>query len=325
MPNANRSDAIGDCELIDPALVTRFRDDLVGLAGQGEYRIGAAVSGGPDSMAMLALAAAAFPGRVEAATVDHGLRAAAADEAALVGRFCDGLGVPHRTLRVSVVHAASIQAAARDARYAALIGWAQERSLDLIVTAHHADDQAETMLMRLSRGAGLAGLTGIRANRAQDGIRIVRPLLGWRKAELGAIAAQIETIDDPSNEDPRHDRTHIRRLLAADTRLDAARFAAAAHHLAEAEEALAWVTREAIRSRCVFAADGSIEADLEGLPRDLQRRILAQLIETTDSVIDGPTLERVIESIAASRKSSVSGLQITPGRRIRLEKAPPRR
>nr|WP_047168764.1 tRNA lysidine(34) synthetase TilS [Sphingomonas sp. Y57] len=307
-------------------LVSRFLADLASLLPDGEARLGLAVSGGPDSMAMLHLAAAACPGRVEAATVDHGLRAEAAMEAALVARACAGLGVPHATLPVTVERTASIQAAARRARYTALAAWAAGQGLAAVATAHHADDQAETLLMRLDRGAGLSGLAGIRARRDLDGVSIIRPLLGWRQAELSTIVSSIETVDDPSNADPRHDRTHARALLAAaGERLDPLRLAASAAHLAEADTALDWLAEEAIRSRVDRREGGRVEADIEGLPREVRRRILARLIGEADSAVDGPALETAMARLDAGQVASLGALKLSPGRRISIEKAPPRR
>jgi tRNA(Ile)-lysidine synthase len=142
-----------------------------------------AVSGGPDSLALLLLAHAAMPGLVEAATVDHGLRSESADEAAFVAEICGKLGVPHATLKVTV-GAGNLQAEARAARYAALAGWMAERGLAALATAHHADDQAETLILRLNRGSGVAGLAGVRARGLVPGTRLplLRPLLGWRRA-----------------------------------------------------------------------------------------------------------------------------------------------
>lgn len=309
---------------ISDEAVDRFKADLDRFAPQA--RIGLAVSGGPDSMALLHLAAAALPGRVEAATVDHGLRPEAAAEAELVARACSALGVPHRMLAISVVREASIQAAARRARYEALAAWCRDRGLASLATAHHADDQAETLLMRLARGAGLSGLAGIRESRDLGGVRLIRPLLGWRRTELAALVADTETVVDPSNDDPRYDRARVRALLAtAGEGLDVIRIALSAGHLAEADAAIDWLVAEAIRARVERSGEGRIAADLEGLPREVRRRILARLIAESDSQVDGPTLETAMARLEAGLMASVGGLKLSPGRRILIEKAPPRR
>lgn len=277
-------------------------------------------------MALLHLAAAAFPGRIEAATVDHRLRPEAAAEAELVARACAALGVVHSTLRVTVSDEASVQAAARRARYQALADWARNHDLGALLTAHHADDQAETLLMRLARGAGLSGLSGIRERRDLAGVLLVRPLLGWRRADLAAIVADIDTVADPSNVDPHYDRTHARILLATvGDQLDPLRLAAAAAHLADADAALDWLAGEGIRSRVERLGEGRAAVDLEGLPREAQRRILARLIGDADSPVDGPTLETAMARLDAGLNASVGRLILSPGRRILIEKARPRR
>ena len=311
--------------MLSGRLIDRFRTDVDRLSGQDE-RLGLAVSGGPDSMALLHLAAAAFPGRIEAATVDHGLRPEAAAEAALVASACAGLAVPHSTLRITVADEASLQAAARRARYAALAGWCRDRGLSALATAHHADDQAETLLMRLARGAGVAGLSGIRSARDLGGLWLIRPLLGWRRTDLAAIVADIETVDDPSNASPDFDRSHVRALLAAaGDRIDPLRLVASAAHLAEADAALDWLVTEAIRSRVDRSAEAGVTADLEGLPREVRRRILARLIGEADSAVDGPTLETAMARLDAGLNASMGLFKLSPGRRILIEKAPPRR
>ncbi|HZU63565.1 MAG TPA: tRNA lysidine(34) synthetase TilS, partial [Novosphingobium sp.] len=150
--------------------------------GARQGRLGLAVSGGPDSLALLLLAHAAWPGRVAAATVDHGLRPESAGEAAEVARICAGLGVAHATLPVSI-GPGNIQTEARTARYAALAQWMAAEGLAALATAHHADDQAETLLLRLNRASGVAGLAGVRARALVPGSRLLllRPLLGWRR------------------------------------------------------------------------------------------------------------------------------------------------
>ena len=141
---------------VDPALVSRFSQDLAALRPP-QGGLGLAVSGGPDSLALLLLASEALPGQVEAATVDHGLRAESAAEAEAVAQICATLGVPHAILTVEVA-TGNVQAEARRARYAALGGWLAARDLAALATAHHADDQAETLLLRLNRAIGVAGL-----------------------------------------------------------------------------------------------------------------------------------------------------------------------
>ncbi|HNJ46834.1 MAG TPA: tRNA lysidine(34) synthetase TilS, partial [Novosphingobium sp.] len=169
-------------------MTARFSADLAAL-WPGEGRLGLAVSGGPDSLALLLLAHAAMPERIAAATVDHGLRVEAADEAAMVARLCGELGVPHATLRVTVDEG-NVQSNARTARYAALADWMERDGLGALATAHHADDQAETLLMRLARGSGLDGLAAMPGVTHLAGVKLVRPLLGVPKARLLATLSE---------------------------------------------------------------------------------------------------------------------------------------
>jgi tRNA(Ile)-lysidine synthase len=207
-----------------PQLTERFAADLARLWPEGG-RLGLAVSGGPDSVALLLLARAVRPEQIEAATVDHGLRVEAAAEAQFVAELCAGLGVPHTILKVAVAEG-NVQARARAARYAALAEWVDARGLAALATAHHADDQAETLLLRLNRGSGAAGLAGVRERGriAGSALTVIRPLLGWRRSELAEVVARagIEAIEDPSNADERFDRVRIRRALREADWLDPA-------------------------------------------------------------------------------------------------------
>ena len=208
-------------------------------------RIGLAVSGGPDSLALLVLAHAALKDGFEVATVDHGLRAEAAGEAANVASVCARLGIAHRTIRLELPGGAAVQERARHARYAALAAWLRERALAALLTAHHVDDQAETLVMRLNRGAGVRGLAGMRPRASvpgDAGLPLLRPLLGWRRSELQAVveAAGLVPSDDPSNRDGRFERARIRAQLAGASWLDPSALAMSARHLAEADTALEW-------------------------------------------------------------------------------------
>ncbi|WP_301751658.1 tRNA lysidine(34) synthetase TilS [uncultured Erythrobacter sp.] len=223
----------------------RFAADLAALWPEDERNgpLGLAVSGGPDSLALLLLAHAALPGEIAVCSIDHGLRAEAAGEVALVERIAGERGIPFTQLAVTLAPG-NLQAQARAARYAALAKWAEDNGLGAVATAHHADDQAETLLMRLNRGSGLAGLAGVRARStiAESEIALLRPLLSWRKAELAAVVAAggITPAADPSNTNPAFDRARLRAQLAEADWLDPIALATSAAHLAEGWQALEW-------------------------------------------------------------------------------------
>ena len=179
-----------------------------------------AVSGGPDSTALLLLIDRwrkenGVP--VAVATVDHRLRSGSAQEADAVAVLCAARGLPHHTLvREGDVPKTRIQERARVARYALLADCAKNIGADTIVTAHHADDQAETILMRLTRGSGPAGLAGMAALSRRDGVAIARPLLAVAKADLVEIcrAEGVAFAEDPSNDNAAFRRVALRRLAA---------------------------------------------------------------------------------------------------------------
>ena len=315
--------------ILDSHLIQRFERDLAALA-PAPGKIGVAVSGGPDSLALLLLAAAARPGEIEAATVDHGLRQGSAAEANMVAGLCETLGVPHHILTVNWPSppTANLQARARAVRYEELTGWALARRLPLVATAHHADDQAETLLMRLARGAGLSGLVATRARRElDDGIDLIRPLLGWRKQELSEIVATagLTAVDDPANRDPRHDRARMRAVLRDAEWADPMRLAATATWLAEADAALDWALA-GLRKERIERDGAALWLDPQGVPAELLRRLLlAAFAELGVPLPRGPDLARALASLAAGRTATLSGLKLESGERWRLSAAPPRR
>lgn len=265
---------------LDRQTVERFRADVLALTGAepGAQALGLAVSGGPDSLALLLLAHAAFPGTVIAATVDHGLRPEAAEEAALVRRLCNQIDVPHDTLAGTVPAEGNLQQGARALRYALLADWARGRAA-WIATAHQQDDVAETFLMRARRGAGVGGLAAMTAARPLGEALLIRPLLGWSRAELLDLveAAGIAPVRDPSNEDPRFDRARIRALLGDSEDLPADRLASAARNLRDAEDALAWALNREWTARATLEG-AMITIDPAGLPRELRRRLLERAV-----------------------------------------------
>ena len=303
---------------------------LIGRPLGDEEPLAVAVSGGPDSLALLQLAHQAYGARVRALTVDHGLRPEGAAEAAQVAAICAGLGVAHATLRwEGEKPAGNLQAAARAARYRLMGDWCAGAGVAWLATAHHADDQAETLLLRLARGAGLSGLAGVRPSRPLgNGVTLLRPLLGARRAELAAVvaAAGWNPLDDPTNRDDRFDRTRVRRLLADGDMLDQSRLAASAAHLAEAESALAWTAELAWRSRA-NAAGSRVELDAQGLPRELQRRLLVRALRHLGAADEprGPEVDRLLDRLAAGGGGTLAGAKARGGTKWIVELAPPRR
>ena len=306
-------------------LLARFAADLGVHAGTS---LAVAVSGGPDSLALLLLAHGVAGARITALTVDHGLRAESAAEARFVAALSADLGVAHHILPV-IVEASGDgpQAAARAARYEAMGTWCAAAGIGALLTAHHADDQAETVLMRLARGAGVGGLAGIRRERPlNDAVTLVRPLLGWKKAELVAIvrAAGVDAVDDPSNRSPRYDRTAVRALLAESPLFDPARIAASASHLAEADAALDWATARALADRLTRKED-AILLNPADLPAEIVRRMLVTVFAAFGPVPDGPSLARLGERLAAGSAATLGGVKASPGAFWRFAPAPPRR
>jgi tRNA(Ile)-lysidine synthase len=314
--------------------VDRFRRDLDAVADLAST-VGIAVSGGPDSLALLYLAASARPGLVEAASVDHALRDGSRAEADMVAGVCERLGVPHRILTIEweEMPETALQERARARRYALLGEWARERSLAALVTAHHLDDQAETFLMRLSRGAGVKGLAGMRrAVRTPGGsIALLRPLLGWRHAELEAVCVEagLTPAADPSNEDERFERVRVRRALGASDWLASEAIALSADHLAEADAALRWAATQAW-SRAVTERDGAMIFTPHGVPREIRRRIVRRAIsrlanEGAGAALRGREIDIVLAALAGGKRATLRGVLCTGGKQWRFTRAPARR
>ena len=319
--------------IIEQLLLDRFSADLDALLPPGG-RIGVAVSGGPDSLALLLLANAARPGLVETATVDHALRPEARAEAETVADACKKLGVPHAilTARWSEVPETAIQERAREQRYRLLGYWAEERGLDALATGHHADDQAETLLMRLARGAGVRGLAGMRPRSVAPGshVRLIRPLLGWRRDELEQLCdtAGLAPVTDPSNSDERFERVRVRGALRELDWLDPLAVARSAANLADADTALDWAARNewgaAVRER-----GGAIAYRPGEAPSEIIRRIIARAIRklATEGEADlrGGELDRLLGTLREGGTATIRGVLCSGGREWRFTAAPPRR
>jgi tRNA(Ile)-lysidine synthase len=317
--------------------------DLAKLEG-----IALAVSGGPDSTALLWLVAAwrkrlrSGP-KLVALTIDHGLRKESVAEARAVKSLAASLDVPHTTLRWSGAKPSrGLPAAAREARYALLAKAARKAGADCVLTAHTRDDQAETFMMRLSRGSGLAGLASMPRYASRGDLTLVRPLLHVSKARLIATLnkAKIPFADDPTNRDPAFTRPRWRQLMPQLARegIDPRNIERLVHRLARANAALEAVADRAEQA-LVQRADArwTIDADaFATLPQEIRLRLLHRLIDRAGT--EGPAELGKVETLLDELIAAMTGKAPRPFRRtlagaliglahasIGIAPAPPRR
>lgn len=297
---------------------------LVGLTRSPDAALLLAVSGGPDSMAMLDLVRRGWAAPVLAATVDHQLRAASADEAAMVADYCAAVGVMHTTLRPDAPITGSVQQAARAVRYRLLAQAAADMRADFIVTAHHGDDQLETLLMRLARGSGVDGLAAIRARNGN----VIRPLLHWRKAELErhCVGHAIPFVHDPSNVDVDFDRVRMRAALNGFDAIDPLQAVRSAAALADAVDALDWMAdREATLS--IEQAGEQAMLTRTDYPAALLRRLVLRCLGHVQPGIvpRGAALDRLIDTLRGGGRAMIGNVLCTGGDTWRVAPAPARR
>lgn len=307
-------------------LAARFAADWLAIWPE-QRPVGLAVSGGADSLGLLLLAHAAMPGTFRVASVDHGLRPESAGEARYVAELCAKLGIPHDVLTIALQPGPALQARAREARYAALGEWAGRNELSAIATAHHADDQAETLLMRLARGAGVRGLAAMRAIAPLPGKRdtfLLRPLLGWRRADLVAVVASagLEPLQDPSNSDERFERVRMRAYLRNSRFLDPQAISTSARHLAEADLALDWAVDACMAN--VRRENGVLYWTPGGVPRAIALRVLERILGNLGGRNPrGAALARWHDRLASGEIATLAGVR-GDGRKAqwRFAKAP---
>ncbi|KAF0675748.1 tRNA lysidine(34) synthetase TilS [Profundibacterium mesophilum] len=283
--------------------------------------IGIALSGGGDSTALLHLAAERYGAEaLRAATLDHGLRQGSAQEARLAAARCARIGIAHETLFWNGRAATgNLQDAARRARYTALARWARGAGIALVALGHTRDDNAETLLMGLSRGAGLDGLSGMRRDFTRDGCLFLRPLLDCSRAGLRAFLVErgLGWSEDPGNTDTRFDRIKARRALEAMAPLgiDAATLARSianlrGSRLAIDERIAAWSRDHVIADR----GDLLIDAPALGrLPDDLVRRLLGAGLRWISGRDYPPRAAALLD--AAGALLAAENREAPPGRR----------
>lgn len=309
-----------------------------------------AVSGGPDSMALLTLAARwrarlSRGPKLIAVTIDHGLRAESAKEANAVKRHARELGLSHRTLRwQGHKPKTGLQEAARVVRYRLLAAEASRAGAGLVLTAHSRDDQAETLLLRLLRGSGLSGLSGMARESAIFGTRVLRPLLDLPKARLIATLDRLGVpyADDPSNRDPRFTRARLRGLmpLLAAEGLVPERLALLARRIRRADAALEATVTAAEAAICESRVAGlrvAFKAEaFARLPEEIALRLLSRAIASVGD--EGPVELGKLEALATAlcaaleqgsggkfRRTLAGALVSRNGAILAVERAPARR
>lgn len=276
-------------------------------------RIGIAVSGGGDSLALMYLLEECFrdqPVELMVATVDHGLRPEARSEAEQVATQAQALGLRHSILtwKEGPEEIGNLQDQARQARLDLLTTWARRNGIPILTLGHTADDQAETVLMRLSRAAGVNGLAGIPQRRTQGGVSLLRPLLEVRRETLRAYLRSlgVSWIDDPSNEDERFERIRARKAmtLLEELGLTTEVLSTVAQNMSKARKALGWYAFLEARDMMRFES-GAIVVDLRKfrvLSDEMSHRLMTQAILWISGSQYPPRRQPMIETVAAAQR-----------------------
>ncbi len=299
-------------------------DRLIPDFGSSGSKLGLAVSGGPDSLALLLLAFRSCPDKIEAATVDHGLRPAGRVEAEFVASLCRERGIPHRILRPVVPIRGSIQSAARRARYGLLHDWMKDADIRWLATAHHADDQLETMIMRILRGSGVDGMSGIREKRSH----IIRPLLHFQKAELEAYVAShgIEAVDDPSNRDQGYDRVRVRNALQDLEGFDTRLASQSASALGAAREAIEWMV-DRLAADHITTTESGCTLSRTAFPSEIRRRLLLKCLHVCEPALSprGSQIDQTIAALESGETVTLGNILCRGGDSWHFQPAPKRR
>jgi len=286
-------------------------------------KLGIAVSGGGDSTALMHILAHCFePGQVElfAVTVDHGLRDQAAEEAREVEAQATSLGLKHQTLTWDGWDGSgNLSDQARRARYHLLTDWAKSQSIAVIALGHTADDQAETVMMRLIRAAGVTGLSAMPVRRTVNGITIFRPLLDITRDDLRGFLRQnkITWVDDPSNDDLRFDRIKVRRALEvlAPLGLTSQTLSQVAQNMAQAREALDWYSFLAARDLATIVGGDVVLClrKFRALPEEVARRLFVQALMWISGAEYPPRRASVADAVNKVRQgqpTTLSGCRV---------------
>lgn len=347
--------------MIKAPLAERFAEAMGQLLGpEFPSDIGLAVSGGGDSMALLYLAhnwTHTYGVRLWVVTVDHGLRPESAREADMVAQECAALGWPHTTVRWHWNGAGNVQAAARHARLSLIDRWRGE--LRHVLFAHTQDDQAETVLMRLMRGSGVDGLSGMSRARkvaphavdvpvlssdqmtgdapsrhnVKPGYQVLRPCLDMERAELRHYLTVLKGrwVDDPTNDNRDYDRVRVRHLLTLfrDEGLSSEVLSNTARRMARARAGLTARLVDAVRALLSDAPLGQLRVDRDGfaaLDDETRMRLLAaglRYVTASEYRPRAASTEALLDQILSGAGGTLHGAEVLVEKaHIRISREP---
>ena len=302
-----------------------FAEKIAAQFGQERTApIAIAVSGGGDSIALMHMAARLWPASlIDVLSVNHGLRAEASEEIAVVKAQAQRLGLRHTTLRWAWDGQGNLQAAARDGRFAALRDYCLGQRIDHLLLGHTEDDQIETLLMRLARGSGVDGLTGMAERTQRDGVILHRPLLGITRQALRTWlqAKGLAWCEDPSNDDPRYQRVRARQMLAAlgELGLTRERLLMTAQHMRAAQATLIRAAKE-LAARDVRQEGPDLLLSSRLLPlgqNDSHARIWAEALRWVGGQSYRPRFDALtvaVAKVASGKAATLSGCLLLPER-----------
>ena len=286
-----------------PVSVEELKEKLQAMDVDLSSHFAVAVSGGADSLALALLMSQICT--IETVTVDHGLRADALDEARFVGDIMARHSIAHTILHwEGEKPSTGIQAAAREARYKLIHDWCVEKNIPNLILAHHMDDQAETFLMRLSRGSGVYGLASMTEQSQLMGglgdIQLLRPLLHVPKERLQATLTSMgqDWVEDPSNSDLQYDRVKAREYLKGSPllNLNSVKLAQTADRMQRAKQALDYYAGELLAAAVVVYPAGYAEIDVKALcaaPDETGLRALARLVRHIGGAVYSPRYDKL--------------------------------
>jgi len=284
------------------------------LAETFKKPVAVAVSGGPDSMALLLLLKKSGA-RIHALTVDHRLREDSTAEAKQVASWCKNLDIPHTILTWNHDGITSgLQQQARDARYSLMLNWCRENNFEHLATAHHLDDQIETFIFRLLRQSGIEGLSAMLPTTCREGIFLHRPLLSFPKYRLIATLENHPFITDPSNQNMRYTRNELRSMLESLTPEMKERFGAVIQSFRHFRQAFEVALSQAIERCFSFHKAGYGELDFKlffAEPYEMQTRIInhiCMMMSGNASPIRSEKITHLVDALSTLKKITLHGV-----------------